>query len=389
MNRIFRNLIFAVAAMAALASCDNAEYSAIKNGVYISEAALTDRFTQQVENQTVDGDVTKTLTIRLASPVNEDVKVTLGLDLDFLAQYNQRNGTSYEVLPEEFREFDEEVTIPAGDVSATSNLLIKQFTTPNGESYAIPVKIAAVEGPVEAVTDATHILYLLMAPHIQKVPVLNGSSAGHVKVTFPTPLSSPTWTYEFWLRMDNTYDWGSYGRKYVFSGNSAPISFGECMLRWWPNGALGIGPCYQNQMNGFYFDDNTEAWLEDVWDHVAYTYDGTTVQLYINGQKNASIQAPGGKTFTFDHVVLCQNFSSGQATSLAQVRMWNTCLSQATIQDAMNRGVPDDSEGLFAYWKCDEGEGNILYDSSPNGNHITLKSAPQWSDDINFLHPND
>ena len=69
--------------------------------------------------------------------------------------------------------------------------------------------------------------------------------------------------------------------------------------------------------------------------------------------------------------------------------MWNTCLSQATIQDAMNRGVPDDSEGLFAYWKCDEGEGNILYDSSPNGNHITLKSAPQWSDDINFLHPND
>ena len=332
----------------ALASCDNAEYTVIENGVYISEAALTDRFNQQIENQIVAEEVTKPLTVRLASPLDTDITVTLGLDQEFIDTYNQRNGTSYQMLPEEYRSLDTQVTIPAGSISATATLVIKPFDTPNGETYAVAVKVADINGPVEAVSDATHILYLLMAPHKQKAPQLNSSNAGHVSLTLKAPVSPATWTFEYWLRMDNTYGWGSYGRTYVWTGNSAPISFGECFLRWWPNGAMELGPCYQNQMDGFYFDDNTEAWKEGVWYHIAYTYDGTTVQLYIDGQKNANKQAPDGKVFTFDKIVLCQNFGSGQATGLAQIRMWKTCLSQAAIADAMNRAVPEDSPDLFA-----------------------------------------
>ena len=106
----------------ALASCDNAEYDIIENGVYISEAAPGDRFTQQVENQIVATDVIKQLTIRLASPVNEDVTVSLGADLDFIEKYNQSNGTSYQMLPAEFMELDSQVVIPAGSISATATV---------------------------------------------------------------------------------------------------------------------------------------------------------------------------------------------------------------------------------------------------------------------------
>lgn len=115
-------------------------------------------------------------------------------------------------------------------------------------------------------------------------------------------------------------------------------------------------------MNGFYFDDNTEAWKSRTWYHIAYTYDGSTVQLYIDGQN----------------------------TGLAQIRMWDSCLPQATIQDAMNREVAADSPGLLGYWKCSEGEGNILYDSTSNGNHITLRGTPDWNayGVINFMNPN-
>ena len=122
MKRIFRYFIVACAATMALASCDNAKYDVISNGVYISEAALTDRFTQQIENQVVDGEVTKPLTIRLASPAESNVTVKLGIDHDFLAKYNTQNGTSYEVLPEEYRSFEETVTIPAGSISASTSI---------------------------------------------------------------------------------------------------------------------------------------------------------------------------------------------------------------------------------------------------------------------------
>ena len=391
MKRIFRYFIVACAATMALASCDNAKYDVISNGVYISEAALTDRFTQQIENQVVDGEVTKPLTIRLASPAESNVTVKLGIDHDFLAKYNTQNGTSYEVLPEEYRSFEETVTIPAGSISASTSIVIKPFQTPNGESYALPIKIAEVQGPVEAVSDATHILYLLMAPHVQKAPRMNSSTASSSSVTFKQPFSPATWTFEFWMRMGNDYGYEAYGDAYAFYDNSSPISIGELFIRWWTIGALLKGPCFQNQMNGFYFDDNTEAWEANIWYHIAYTYDGTTVQLYLDGQKNANKQAPDGKVFTFDKLTLVQNFYSwyGQNTALAQIRLWDNCLSQASIQDAMNRGVPVDSPGLLGYWKCDEGEGNILHDATSNANHITLRGNPTWMDDINFMRPNE
>ncbi len=392
MKRFFRYIIVACAATMALASCDNAEYSIVENGVYISEAALTDRFTQQVENQIVAEEVTKSLTIRLAAPIDEDVTVTLGLDQDFIDTYNQRNGTSYQMLPQESYSLDNQVTIPAGSISAPATLVIKPFSTPNGEAFALAVKIVDVNGPVEAISDATHILYLLQAPHKQKVPVLDSYSAANSRVTFKNAFSPATWTFEYWLRMGNDYDYDiNYGRQYAFYDNSAPISIGECFLRWWATGALLKGPCYQNQMNGVYFDDNTEAWVTRTWYHIAYTFDGTTIQLYIDGQKNAYKETPG-KAFTFGDIVLLQNWGSwyGQNTSLAQIRIWEGCLPQASIQDAMNREVPVDSPGLLGYWKCSEGEGNVLHDSTPNANHLTLRDTPRWDElgEVNFMYPN-
>lgn len=397
MKIFFRYFIFACVAVLTLAGCDDAKYSVIENGVYISEAALTDRFTQQIENQIVNTEVTKSLTIRLASPVNSDVTVTLGLDQEFIDKYNKSNGTSYQMLPEDYRSFDTQVTIPAGSISTTANLVIRPFETPNGESYALAVKIAEVDGPVEAVSDATHLLYILMAPHKQKVAVLNSSNASSSTVSFKAPFSPATWTFEFWFRNDNynghirqPYGWWQSGfNDNVFYDNASPITVGECYLRWWADGALHIGPCFQNQMNGVYFDDNTEAWKPGVWYHIAYTFDGTTIQLYIDGQKNAFKDAPG-KAFTFDHITFVQGFVSDQNVAFAQLRLWDSCLTQATIVDAMNRGVPNDSPGLLGYWKCDEGEGNILHDSSASANHITLRSAADWTTlgTVNFMEPN-
>lgn len=395
MKRIFKYFVFACAAVMALASCDDAKYSVIENGVYISEAALADRFSQQIENQIVATTVTKSLTIRLASPVDTDVKVTMGFDQEFIDKYNAQNGTSYEMLPEQYRALDTQVTIPAGSISATSNLIITPYDTPNGEAYAVAVKIEKVDGPVEAVSDATHILYLLMAPHKQKVATLSSSNASASGVTFKSPFQLSNWTFEFWMRPDNynghsryPYGWQSGYNDNVFYDNASPITVGECYLRWWADGALHIGPCFQNQMD-IYFDDNTEAWKAATWYHIAYTYDGTTIQLYIDGEKNAFKDDPN-HTRTFSKITLVQGFVYNQNTAFAQIRLWDNCLSQATIQDAMNRGVPADSPGLLGYWKCDEGEGKVLHDATSNENHITLRNNADWENlgVVNFMNPN-
>lgn len=63
-----------VAVLISAAGCDDAKLSTIDNGLYIQEAAPSNTFGQQIEAQLVDdGDVTKTLTVRLVRAITEDV----------------------------------------------------------------------------------------------------------------------------------------------------------------------------------------------------------------------------------------------------------------------------------------------------------------------------
>lgn len=380
----------AILALFVATSCNDEKYTTIENGVYIEEAAPSNQYNQQVSSLTVEEEMTKTLTVRLANYIDQDVKVTLDIDNDFIASYNEANGTSYQVLPKEYLSFDKSVVIPTGEVSAPlANIHIKPFSTPNGETYAIPIKLSSVEGPVSVIGNASHIMYLLSAPHRQTTPILKYGDL--IKKEFASRIPTSTWTLEYWFRMNAPY--AGANNETVFTGNTSPITFNagdnvsEMFIRFWPNGALNIGPCYQFQMKGAYFDDNTEAWKADTWYHVAYTYDGTTVQLYIDGVANASKDV--SINFEFSNIQLAA-FSGGRnAAQLAQIRIWNYCLPQSSIQDAMNREVAANSEGLIGYWKCSEGEGTVLHDSSINGNDITFSKAITWSEEYNFMHPNE
>lgn len=391
----FSKYVALVIILASVFGCDDAEMKAIDNGLYIQEAAPSNKFDQQIITQLVDDEeVIKTLTVRLVRAMDHDVTVTLDIDPQLLEDYNNKNEANYLVLPEEYRNFEKTVTISAGNVSApVVNLIIKPYSSSNGEAYAIPIRITSVDGPVEMKGNANHLLYLLTSPHRQKAVIIK--KGNRTVKTFSTAIPMEQWTFEYWVKVDNitgrpTGDWEGLGNKNfrarIFVPDSQPLTFSDLTLRYYADGANVQIPILQFQNSAGHFD-TTGFWWPDTWYHIAYTYDGTTVTVYKDGVKDNSLANSIDWTFKSLSFAI-GSFGYEQQVEFAQIRMWKKCLSENVIKDNMSRQVAGDSDGLIGYWKCDEGTGNELKDSSPNQNHVTLGGTPQWSEQINFSHPN-
>ena len=391
----FSKYVALVIILASVFGCDDAEMKAIDNGLYIQEAAPSNKFDQQIITQLVDDEeVVKTLTVRLVRAMDHDVTVTLDIDPQLLEDYNNKNEANYLVLPEEYRNFEKTVTISAGNVSApVIDLTIKPYSSSNGEAYAIPIRITSVDGPVEMKGNANHLLYLLTSPHRQKAVIIK--KGNRTVKTFSTAIPMEQWTFEYWVKVDNitgkpTGDWEGLGNKNfrarIFVPDSQPLTFSDLTLRYYADGANVQIPILQFQNSAGHFD-TTGFWWPDTWYHIAYTYDGTTVTVYKDGVKDNSLANSIDWTFKSLSFAI-GSFGYEQQVEFAQIRMWKKCLSENVIKDNMSRQVAGDSDGLIGYWKCDEGTGNELKDSSPNQNHVTLGGTPQWSEQINFSHPN-
>ncbi len=391
----FSKYVALVIILASVFGCDDAEMKAIDNGLYIQEAAPSNKFDQQIITQLVDDEeVVKTLTVRLVRAMDHDVTVTLDIDPQLLEDYNNKNEANYLVLPEEYRNFEKTVTISAGNVSApVIDLTIKPYSSSNGEAYAIPIRITSVDGPVEMKGNANHLLYLLTSPHRQKAVIIKRGN--RTIKTFSTAIPMEQWTFEYWVKVDNitgrpTGDWEGLENKNfrarIFVPDSQPLTFSDLTLRYYADGANVQIPILQFQNSAGHFD-TTGFWWPDTWYHIAYTYDGTTVTVYKDGVKDNSLANSIDWTFKSLSFAI-GSFGYEQQVEFAQIRMWKKCLSENVIKDNMSRQVAGDSDGLIGYWKCDEGTGNELKDSSPNQNHVTLGGTPQWSEQINFSHPN-
>src|SRR5690606_13562538 len=120
----------------------------------------------------------------------------------------------------------------------------------------------------------------------------------------------------------------------------------------------------------------------NTWQHVAGTYDGTTMRLYVNGVQ-VSTTALG--TFNIgasnNSVVIgdCSGTDRNFPGMIDEVRIWNVTVPEAQLADHMNTAYSSDEPGLVGYYHFDQGvrDGNnasvtTLLDHSPNANHGTL-----------------
>jgi hypothetical protein len=138
----------------------------------------------------------------------------------------------------------------------------------------------------------------------------------------------------------------------------------------------GVLKFYIKQSNGSLYSISATVLAEDEWLHVAGTYDGTTLKLYLNGIEVASGTASvGGFTAPTGEFDLG---SSGESMRgyLDDIRVFNYALPQSLIQ--LDRWVEIQNQGgLVAYWKLNESSGTTAYSSvsSAHGTLMNMSSA--------------
>lgn len=116
--------------------------------------------------------------------------------------------------------------------------------------------------------------------------------------------------------------------------------------------------------------------------HVACTYDKIGMKIYINGNLD-SFMPKNGNLFAFSMpLYIAKNFNG----TIDEIRIWNRARTQKEIEECIYQELTGAEEGLIAYYRFNEGEGDIIYDCSANYNDGTINNA-LWVDSPFELMP--
>lgn len=128
---------------------------------------------------------------------------------------------------------------------------------------------------------------------------------------------------------------------------------------------------------------------ENRWNHVAFTYDGSEARVYMDGQLSGTPVSVSGDLKVSNNPLKMGSWALEGVDErfykgiIRDVKIWNRSLSASEVFDTASK-IDIGNNSLVSYWKLDEGEGQIVYDSFGN-NHGTLgndnsseDSDPVW-----------
>ncbi|MCF8368502.1 MAG: LamG domain-containing protein, partial [Bacteroidales bacterium] len=199
-------------------------------------------------------------------------------------------------------------------------------------------------------------------------------------------------TLECWLNADN---WNPSTNHQVFAGNTQ--SGGYNFAIGYPTSADAGFAVYSN---GAYRRVDADITGYSGWHHVAGTFDGQFVKVYIDGDlKDTYDMGSSGNTISYAYsnsFLLGNEAGSGSTPSnytysfdgkMDELKVWNIALSQSDIQKNMCKSLTGNESGLMAYCNFDNLSGTILQDFSGNGNdgicigyNVTLSGTVDWTD---------
>lgn len=344
------------------------------NKLYISSAQLTDDLL--IRDDIVSD--SRTISARLALPAPEDVTVTFEGRPDLAARYNMVYGDNAVGLPAEYFSIPEKV-ISIGKGNVTGNDIVVNFTNTNELNgdlrYVLPVTVADIQGI--SLLESTRTVYFVF-----KGAALINVVADISEMYFPVNWSSSvnvsglkTITVEALVRSS---DWEA-GR-----GNALSSVFGiegNFLIR------IGDADRPRNQLqlvnpNGNWPSPNAAPGLPvNEWIHIAVVWDATTGEriYYQNGEVVASDNAASGSVSLNSGCYVGKSYDDSRwlPGEISELRIWNIQRTQEQIASSMYTVDPT-TPGLLAYWKFNEGSGNVINDATGNGTNLTGEGTPTW-----------
>jgi len=132
------------------------------------------------------------------------------------------------------------------------------------------------------------------------------------------------------------------------------------------------------------------------WEHIAATYDGSTMKLYVDGILKSNANYDAGIYNTSEKLFLGRNVGYSSLNGLLDdIKIYDYARTEEEIRLDYNAGMAahlgpsgktcseDPAScmdyGLVGNWDMDEGSGSVLNDNSGNSNHGTLTNGPKWT----------
>lgn len=373
---IRKSVVLALTVMLALASCNDAQYDAIDSRIYIQETGA--RAFSSTKIAVRETAVTISVTPRSGKAVLQDTKVKVMVNTATLDEFNERNGTNYTTLPEgAYTLEDGNAVIKAGEVSANSvNIVVNPLSEElgkTGKTYALPVIVTSTTGE-ETLKGADAMVYVIDPLIITSVPVINNRNNLHM--TMRQDYALATWSVEFRLSIDKLGKRTNDLNNQAMFGAFAPDGMdGEIYTRFGDASVVGNSLQVKNQGSQFnsnmLFDINT-------WYHIAFVNDGEKLTMYINGVKDSEMTTPGKITNLGKDKFQFGNTDYLKANvKVSEIRFWTKAISATQIQNNMFNIDPQ-TDGLEAYWRLNEGEGNEFEDYTGHGNICKSTGTTQW-----------
>ncbi|OGV88203.1 MAG: hypothetical protein A3K19_27840 [Lentisphaerae bacterium RIFOXYB12_FULL_65_16] len=167
-------------------------------------------------------------------------------------------------------------------------------------------------------------------------------------------------TIEAWVYLTDNHD------EFI----AAKESSGVGPYRLWVNASSK----FEFRLNNAYSVVSTASAATGQWTHVAATFDGATLSLYVNGDLDGQLAFPA-----FAISANSENLRLGRswnnlyfAGRMDEMRVWNVTRNQSEVQAMMNQSLTATETGLVLYFRFDETSGNVAYDATTHHQDGTL-----------------